>query len=95
MEFPDAHFAGLDFLGSAVVALDEGFVIRYANPAAEHLFSTGRKNLDGQRLSDLFVEAAELIDVLQHGMRDDWEYAGRNLTLARPQHEVRLLTTPA
>jgi two-component system nitrogen regulation sensor histidine kinase GlnL len=91
MESPDAHFAGLDFLGSAVLALDQGFVICYANPAAEHLFSTGRKNLDGQRLPDLFVEAAELIDVLQHGMRDDWEYAGRNLTLARPQHEPQHL----
>jgi two-component system nitrogen regulation sensor histidine kinase GlnL len=91
MESSDAHFAGLDFLGSAVFALDESFVIRYANPAAELLFSTGRKNLDGQRLPDLFVEAAELIDVLQHAMRDDWEYAGRNLTLARPQHEPQHL----
>jgi len=30
-----ASFPGLDLLATAVVALDESFVVRYANPAAE------------------------------------------------------------
>jgi two-component system nitrogen regulation sensor histidine kinase GlnL len=87
MESSDAPFAGLEFLGSAVFALGEDFVICYANPAAEHMFAASAKNLVGQRLPDLFLDAAELIDVLQDGLRDGWEYAGRNLSLTRPQHE--------
>jgi two-component system nitrogen regulation sensor histidine kinase GlnL len=88
MELSDAPFAGLDFLGSAVVALDDALAIRYANPAAEHMLGASRKNLVGQRLPDLFVEPAELVDVLERGLRDEWEYAGRNLSLKRPQQEM-------
>ena len=88
MEYSDAPFAGLEFLGSAVVALDDALIICYVNPAAEQLFATSRKNLLGHCLPDLFVDAADLSDVLERGLRDDWEYAGRNLSLARPQHDV-------
>jgi two-component system nitrogen regulation sensor histidine kinase GlnL len=41
-------FSGLELLATAVVALDEGFVVRYANPAAESLLATGAKSLIGQ-----------------------------------------------
>jgi two-component system nitrogen regulation sensor histidine kinase GlnL len=87
METFNAAFAGLEFLGSAVVALDDELAIRYANPAAEHMFDASLKNLTGQRLPDLFVDAAELITVLERGLQDGLDYAGRNLALARPQHE--------
>ena len=30
-----AAYAGLDLLATAVVALDAGYTVRYANPAAE------------------------------------------------------------
>jgi two-component system, NtrC family, nitrogen regulation sensor histidine kinase GlnL len=88
MDDLDAAFAGLEFLGSAVVALDDELAVCYANPAAEHLFDASRRNLTGQRLPELFVEAGELVDVLERGLADDWEYAGRNLSLTRPQHDT-------
>jgi two-component system nitrogen regulation sensor histidine kinase GlnL len=85
MEPSEVPFAGLEFLGSAVLALDDDLLIRYANPAAESLLAAGRKNLLGQRLPDLFIESGELVDVLERGLRDEWEYTGRKLALARPQ----------
>jgi two-component system nitrogen regulation sensor histidine kinase GlnL len=85
MDPSEAPFAGLEFLGSAVLALDGELLIRYANPAAESLLAAGRKNLLGQRLPDLFVDSRELADLLERGLRDEWEYTGRKLALARPQ----------
>ena len=41
-------FSGLELLATAVVALDERFIVRYANPAAESLLATGAKSLIGQ-----------------------------------------------
>ena len=38
-----ASFAGLDLLATAVVVLDDEFVVRYANPAAENLLTTGAR----------------------------------------------------
>ena len=37
--------AGLDFLATATVALDSRFVVRYTNPAAEHLLGTAARQL--------------------------------------------------
>ena len=43
-----ASFAGLDLLATAVVVLDDDFMVRYANPAAENLLTTGARSLIGQ-----------------------------------------------
>lgn len=43
-----ASFPGLELLATAVVVLDDSFVVRYANPAAENLLATGAKSLNGQ-----------------------------------------------
>ncbi len=51
-----AAFSGLEYLATAVVALDERFVVRYANPAAESLLATAAKGLIGQPFLSLFVE---------------------------------------
>jgi len=43
-----ASFAGLDLLATAVVVLDDEFVVRYANPAAENLLTTGARSMIGR-----------------------------------------------
>ena len=53
-------FSGLDLLATAVVALDDSLVVRYANPAAENLFATGAKSLIGQPFLALFSEKEAL-----------------------------------
>jgi two-component system nitrogen regulation sensor histidine kinase GlnL len=48
-------FAGLDLLVTAVLILDEHFIIRYANPAAENLFALSRNLMLQHALEDVFT----------------------------------------
>jgi len=80
-------FSGLELLATAVVALDEAFVVRYANPAAESLLATGAKSLNGQQFLQLFSERHELAKSLREARTTHWDYAAQNVTYARPGHE--------
>ena len=81
------HFSGLELLATAVVALDDALVIRYANPAAESLLATGAKGLIGQAFLPLFLENENLEGTLQEARSVHWDYAARNITYARPGRE--------
>ena len=70
-------FSGLELLATAVVALDERFVVRYANPAAESLLATGAKSLIGQPFLSLFFEKQALMASLRESRAMHWDYASR------------------
>jgi two-component system, NtrC family, nitrogen regulation sensor histidine kinase GlnL len=80
-------FSGLELLATAVVALDEGFVVRYANPAAESLLATGAKSLIGQPFLGLFSERRVLLASLREARATHWDYAAQNVTYTRLGHE--------
>jgi two-component system nitrogen regulation sensor histidine kinase GlnL len=82
-----AQFAGLELLATAVVALDEDFVVRYANPAAESLLATAAKSLIGQPFLQLFVEREELERSLADALRTHWDYSAQNVTYHHPARE--------
>jgi two-component system, NtrC family, nitrogen regulation sensor histidine kinase GlnL len=82
-----AQFAGLELLATAVVALDEHFVVRYANPAAENLLATGAKSLLGQPFLQLFAERAELERALAEALTTHWDYSAQNVTYSRAGRE--------
>ena len=82
-----AQFAGLELLATAVVALDEHFVVRYANPAAENLLATGAKSLLGQPFLQLFAERAELERALADALTTHWDYSAQNVTYSRAGRE--------
>jgi two-component system, NtrC family, nitrogen regulation sensor histidine kinase GlnL len=86
-----AHFAGLELLATAVVALDQDFVVRYANPAAESLLATGAKSLLGQPFLQLFAERAALERALADALSTHWDYSAQNVTYTRPGREPRPL----
>jgi two-component system, NtrC family, nitrogen regulation sensor histidine kinase GlnL len=81
------HFAGLELLATAVVALDARFVVRYANPAAENLLATGAKSLNGQRFLQLFAERAALERALGEALTTHWDYSAQNVTYSRAGRE--------
>jgi two-component system, NtrC family, nitrogen regulation sensor histidine kinase GlnL len=80
---PSRSFSGLEYLATAVVALDERFVVRYANPAAESLLATGAKTLIGQRFLQLFAEHEALSASLMEARNSHWDYAAQNVTYIR------------
>ncbi len=75
--------AGLDLLATAVVALDEGFVVRYANPAAENLLDTGARSMIGQAFPGLFAESAEIAHALAEALKTHWDYTAQVVTYER------------
>jgi two-component system nitrogen regulation sensor histidine kinase GlnL len=78
-----ASLAGLDLLATAVVVLDDEFVVRYANPAAENLFTAGARSLIGQPFLGLFAEGADLERALEDARVIHWDYSARNVTYVR------------
>ena len=80
-------FSGLDLLATAVVALDEAFVVRYANPAAESLLATGARTLIGQPFLAFFSERDALAAALHEATRIYWDYAAQNVTYERVGRE--------
>ena len=82
-----ASFAGLDLLATAVVVLDDEFVVRYANPAAENLLTAGARSLIGQPFLGLFAERTELERSLEEARVIHWDYSARNVTYVRTGRE--------
>jgi two-component system, NtrC family, nitrogen regulation sensor histidine kinase GlnL len=80
-------FSGLELLATAVVALDEDFVVRYANPAAENLLATGAKSLLGQPFLALFSEREALAASLREASAVHWDYAAQNVSYQRVGRE--------
>jgi len=80
-------FSGLELLATAVVVLDEAFVVRYANPAAESLLATGAKSLLGQRFLAFFSEQEALAASLHEARTVHWDYAAQNVTYERVGRE--------
>ena len=80
-------FSGLELLATAVVALDERFVIGYANPAAENLLATGAKSLIGQPFLSLFLDREALSFSLEEARTTHWDYAAQNVTYTRAGRE--------
>jgi two-component system nitrogen regulation sensor histidine kinase GlnL len=76
-------FAGLDLLATAVVVLDDEFVVRYANPAAENLLTAGARSLIGQPFLAFFAERAELERALEEARITHWDYSAQNVTYTR------------
>jgi two-component system nitrogen regulation sensor histidine kinase GlnL len=82
-----SSFPGLDLLATAVVVLDDGFVIRYANPAAENLLTAGARSLIGQPFLDFFAERTELERSLGEARVIHWDYSAQNVTYVRVGRE--------
>ncbi len=69
------------------MVLDDEFVVRYANPAAENLLTAGARNLIGQPFLGLFAERSELERSLEEARVIHWDYSARNVTYVRTGRE--------
>ncbi len=85
-------FPGLELLATAVVVLDDRFVVRYANPAAESLLATGAKSLNGQPFLQLFAESEALERALGDAVNTHWDYSAQSVTYSRVGREPVPLT---
>jgi two-component system nitrogen regulation sensor histidine kinase GlnL len=83
LKTPLTSLAGLDLLTSAVIVLDAGGCIMYANAAAESLLGSSFKALTHQKLSDLFLNGEELWAVFEQAVAHQFADKRQDLTLER------------
>ena len=79
-----AAYSGLELLATAVVAIDGGYTVRYANQAAEDLLGTGARSLIGQRFPSLFVDGPALEAMLAEALAVHWSYRAQTVNYERP-----------
>jgi len=80
-------YAGLDLLASAVILLDAGGHITYANAAAENLLESSLKALLRQKLASLFSNPDELGNIIAQAREHKYSDLRQDLTLERNAKE--------
>ncbi|WP_151634426.1 nitrogen regulation protein NR(II) [Noviherbaspirillum aerium] len=85
---PRNSLEGLELLSSAVIILDPGSRIVYANAAAENLFESSVKALMSQRLGDLFLNGDHLAEVFEEAVQHRFADKRLDLTLERAGREA-------
>ena len=88
---PDAHFEGLDLLGSAVVVVDANGVTRFINLAAAQLFEISHRALFGHPFDGLFLNGGVLRSLVEGAAADTFDEKGLDLQLERSAREPLLV----
>ena len=81
-----ATLSGLDLLATAVMLVDEAWVVRYMNPAAENLFGLSSRATDGHALDALFHGSDVLTQALAYAGDNNCSYSEHGLTLSTNGH---------
>jgi two-component system nitrogen regulation sensor histidine kinase GlnL len=81
-----SSIAGLDALATAVMLLDQGLRIRYANPAAETLFDLSTRSVAGLGVEQVFQDPGQLIAAVRQALEEHATYVEHDLTLCVPNH---------
>lgn len=79
MRFP--AFGGFDYLASAVLLLDGGHRVRYANSAAENLLAISGRALIDRPLNQAMRYGPTLRRALDNALDNDWSYTGQNVEI--------------
>jgi len=82
-----AAYAGLELLATAVVILDDDYVVRHTNSAAENLLGAAARSLLGQSFPPLFADQAALESMLAEALAVHWSYRAQTVHYERPGRE--------
>jgi two-component system nitrogen regulation sensor histidine kinase GlnL len=63
-----SHFAGLEYLATAIILLDDDCRIVYVNPGAEIIFAFSAKQITGMQLREVFPDSEILMLAVQHAI---------------------------
>lgn len=95
--FPSLATMLLENLSTAVVMVDTGLRLQYANPAAEQLLNSSSSHLQGLLITTLFVDNAPLQTVLEQALLNLQPFTQRHVRITTPQLQrtmVDLAITP-
>ncbi|MDR0735261.1 MAG: PAS domain-containing protein [Zoogloeaceae bacterium] len=74
---------GLDYLASAILLLDAGQQVCYANSAAENLLEAAGRALLHRPLNEVMRYTATLQQALDSALSNNWSYTGQNVEIRR------------
>ena len=72
--------AGLDLQATAIVLVDRGLNVHYANPAAENLFELSHKNFVGHTVTEIFQDGM-LDAAIEHARANNCGYTEHDLRI--------------
>jgi two-component system nitrogen regulation sensor histidine kinase GlnL len=78
--------AGLDLLATAIVIVDRGLIVRYANPAAENLFELSSKTFVGQTITEIFAHDPTLGAAIGYARANNCSYTEHELKIGVAGH---------
>ena len=81
-----AALAGLDILATAIVIVDRGLIVRYANPAAENLFELSSKNFVGHTVTEIFEHDRVLGAAMSYARENNCSYTEHELKIGVAGH---------
>lgn len=81
-------FLGLEHLSTAVLLLDQGGLILYANPAAENLFEVSLNNVCGHSLAQVFGADCALVATIEQILPGNTSFTEHELTLNSASHTL-------
>ncbi|ARU30266.1 PAS domain-containing sensor histidine kinase [Sulfuriferula sp. AH1] len=79
MEQMNPYFAGLEWLATAVMALDEHRCVSYINPAAENLLGLSAVQVKGLPLNEIFRQPAQLNAALDYAVAHNASFTEHEL----------------
>lgn len=96
MEPLSSSFAGLEWLATAVLALDENRYVSYINPAAENLLALSAVQVVGLSLEALFFQPAQLVAALDYALDNNASFTEHELSMqiAGKMLQVSVTFTP-
>jgi two-component system nitrogen regulation sensor histidine kinase GlnL len=81
-----AALAGLDLLATAIIIVDGGLVVRFANPAAENLFELSSKSLVGNAINEIFEHDRVLGAAIDYARANNCSYTEHDLKIGAVGH---------
>jgi len=89
-----SSFAGIEHLATAVLLLDDGGHVVYANPAAEVLFAISGNQVCGYALTQIFPGCNELLSALDNALANNSPFREHELSLTTlHQHTLSVTCT--
>lgn len=74
-------FSGLDWLGTAVIAIDEQSLVIYLNSAAEHLFRQSQSKCLGHPLTQIWPSAVQLMSGIDQALSQQMGFIDHEIPL--------------
>ena len=96
-EAANGAYRGLDLLATAVLLLDPGCQVTYANPAAENLFELSKRQLVGHELKQIFGDATPLAASVDKAVSSGASYSEQELelgVLGKPKLHLTCTVSP-